>query len=400
MNSDKKYNYLIIGAGIVGLATALSLLDKNPNSKIVLLEKESEIGKHQTGNNSGVIHSGIYYKPGSLKAENCKKGNRLLLDFCDKNDIEYNICGKIIIATNLQEETELVKIFERGKQNKIEVLKVLNKEEIKNYEPNATGSKAIFVPSTGIIDFKKVLQKYKELIEQKDGTIVFNSSPKKIIEKSDSIEVITNNKTFITEKLISCAGLQSDRVARLTENNLPLRIIPFRGEYYKLKSDKTNLVKGLIYPVPDPAFPFLGVHFTKKIDGNVEAGPNAVLAFKREGYSKTSFNLYDTWETLTWKGFRKVAAKYWQTGLGEFYRSFSKKSFVKALQKLIPDITEEDLIPGGAGIRAQACSSDGELIDDFSLIKSKRILHVCNAPSPAATASLAIGEQIANEIVN
>ena len=400
MNSDKKYNYLIIGAGIVGLATALSLLDKNPNSKIVLLEKESEIGKHQTGNNSGVIHSGIYYKPGSLKAENCKKGNRLLLDFCDKNDIEYNICGKIIIATNPQEETELVKIFERGKQNKIEGLKVLNKEEIKNYEPNATGSKAIFVPSTGIIDFKKVLQKYKELIEQKDGTIVFNSSPKKIIEKSDSIEVITNNKTFITEKLISCAGLQSDRVARLTENNLPLRIIPFRGEYYKLKSDKTNLVKGLIYPVPDPAFPFLGVHFTKKIDGNVEAGPNAVLAFKREGYSKTSFNLYDTWETLTWKGFRKVAAKYWQTGLGEFYRSFSKKSFVKALQKLIPDITEEDLIPGGAGIRAQACSSDGELIDDFSLIKSKRILHVCNAPSPAATASLAIGEQIANEIVN
>ena len=395
----QKYNYLIIGAGIVGLATALSLMEKNPNTKIIVLEKESEIGKHQTGNNSGVIHSGIYYKPGSLKAENCRKGNKLLLDFCNKNNIEYNICGKIIIATNPQEETELSKIFERGKQNKIEGIKILEKEEIKNYEPYAAGSKAVFVPSTGIIDFKKVLQKYRELIEQKGGTIVFNSFPKKIIGKSDTIEVVTNDKTFVAEKVISCAGLQSDRVARLTEKDLPLRIIPFRGEYYKLKNDKTNLVNGLIYPVPDPAFPFLGVHFTKKIDGSVEAGPNAVLSFKREGYSKTSFDLFDTWETFTWKGFRKIAVKYWKTGFGEFYRSFSKKAFVKALQKLLPDITEKDLVPGGAGIRAQACSSEGELIDDFSLIKSNRILHVCNAPSPAATASLAIGEQIANEII-
>ncbi len=395
-----KYDFLIIGAGIVGLATALSLLEKNHNSKIIILEKENEIGKHQTGNNSGVIHSGIYYTPGSLKAENCRKGNRLLLDFCNKNNIEYNICGKIIVATNTNEEIELKKIFERGKQNNIENLRILNKEEIKDFEPNANGTKAIHVPTTGIIDFKKVLQKYLELIKNKGGNIVFNSAPKLIKEKTDNIEVITNNKTFVTKNLISCAGLQSDRVARLTVDDLSLRIIPFRGEYYKLKKEKRNLVNGLIYPVPDPSFPFLGVHFTKKIDGNVEAGPNAVLAFDREGYSKTSFNLHDTIETFTWKGFRKIATKYWQTGLGEFYRSFNKKAFVKALQKLVPDITEEDLIPGGAGIRAQACSYDGELIDDFSLIKSKRILHVCNAPSPAATASLAIGEQIANEIVN
>ena len=395
-----KYDFLIIGAGIVGLATALSLLEKNHNSKIIILEKENEIGKHQTGNNSGVIHSGIYYTPGSLKAENCRKGNRLLLDFCNKNNIEYNICGKIIVASNTNEEIELNKIFERGKQNNIENLRILNKEEIKDFEPNANGTKAIHVPTTGIIDFKKVLQKYLELIKNKGGNIVFNSAPKLIKEKTDNIEVITNNKTFVTKNLISCAGLQSDRVARLTVDDLSLRIIPFRGEYYKLKKEKRNLVNGLIYPVPDPSFPFLGVHFTKKIDGNVEAGPNAVLAFDREGYSKTSFNLHDTIETFTWKGFRKIATKYWQTGLGEFYRSFNKKAFVKALQKLVPDITEEDLIPGGAGIRAQACSYDGELIDDFSLIKSKRILHVCNAPSPAATASLAIGEQIANEIVN
>ncbi len=395
-----KYDFLIIGAGIVGLATALSLLEKKHNTKIIILEKENEIGKHQTGNNSGVIHSGIYYTPGSLKAKNCRTGYKLLLDFCNKNNIEYNICGKIIVATNSNEEIELKKIFERGKQNNIENLKILNKEEIKDIEPNANGTKAIHVPTTGIIDFKKVLQKYMELITNKGGNIIFNSTPKSIIEKTDRIEVITNNETYITEKLISCAGLQSDRVAKLTVDDLALRIIPFRGEYYKLKKEKRDLVNGLIYPVPDPSFPFLGVHFTKKIDGNVEAGPNAVLAFDREGYSKTSFNLHDTIETFAWKGFRKIAAKYWQTGLGEFYRSFNKKTFVKALQKLVPQVSEEDLIPGGAGIRAQACSYDGELIDDFSLIKSKRILHVCNAPSPAATASLAIGEQIANEIVN
>ena len=400
MIADKKYNFLIIGAGIVGLATALNLLEKNPNAKIIILEKEKEIGKHQTGNNSGVIHSGIYYKPGSLKAENCRKGNKLLLDFCEKYNIEYNICGKIIVAANQQEESELLKILDRGKQNKIENLKLLDKDEIKDYEPHIAGTKAIHVPTTGIIDFKKVLQKYLELIKEKDGIIIFNSSPKQILEKSDGVEVITENKTFVAEKVISCAGLQSDRVARLTEKKLSLRIIPFRGEYYKLKSDKTYLVKSLIYPVPDPSFPFLGVHFTKKIDGGVEAGPNAVLSFDREGYKRTSFNLHDTIEIFTWKGFRKIAVKYWQTGFGEFYRSFNKKAFVKALQKLVPEITGDDLIPGGAGIRAQACSSEGELIDDFSFIKSKRILHVCNAPSPAATASLAIGEQIADEIIN
>lgn len=395
-----KYNYIIIGAGIVGLSTTLKILENNPHAKIAILEKESEIGKHQSGNNSGVIHSGIYYKPGSLKAENCRKGYKLLIDFCNQNNVEYNICGKLIVATNPIEENGLDDIYKNGQLNRIENLKVLTGSEINKYEPYVVGTKAILVPSAGIIDYKKLMQKIVELIQDKGRNIFLNSKVTNIIEKTEDVEVVTNKKTFVTDKVISCAGLQSDRIASLTEKNLDLKIIPFRGEYYKLKSDKTHLVNSLIYPVPNPFFPFLGVHFTKKINGEVEAGPNAVFSFRREGYSRTSFSLTDTYETFMWKGFRKVASKYLSIGVGEFYRSFNKTAFVKELQKLVPSITKNDLVQGGSGVRAQACNRQGVLLDDFNLIKSKRILHVVNAPSPAATASLAIGEHIANNFIN
>ncbi len=396
----KKSDFIIIGAGIVGLATALKLLKAKPELKITILEKENRLGKHQTGNNSGVIHSGIYYKPGSSKARNCRIGYEQLLKFCNQNQIDYKLTGKIIVAINQNEEIVLNEIYNRGVKNGLEKLKFLSNKEITEIEPFVSGTKAIFVSQTGIVDFNDVLIKYAELITAKGGTIIFNSRVVDIKEKTDEIEIITQDSTFNSDYLISCAGLQSDRIAKLTKKDLDFRIIPFRGEYYKLKQGKNHLVKTLVYPVPDPAFPFLGVHFTKKINGDVEAGPNAVLAFKREGYSKISFSLQDTLETFGWKGFRKVAVKYWKTGFGEFYRSFSKSAFTKALQKLVPSITMDDLEMGGAGVRAQACDINGNLLDDFSFVKSKRVLHVCNAPSPAATASLAIGEQIKEMILN
>ncbi|MCB9210881.1 MAG: L-2-hydroxyglutarate oxidase [Ignavibacteriales bacterium] len=395
-----KYNFIIVGAGIVGLATAINLLKNNNKLKILVLEKEKVLGKHQSGNNSGVIHSGIYYKPESAKAENCKRGYKLLIDYCNKNEISYKLCGKLIVAVSPSEENTLLNIYDRGLKNGLKDLKILNNHEIKEIEPNVIGNKAIFVPSAGIIDFNNVLKKYAEEIKNNGTKIIFNSKVNKIIEKNDLVEVITNSETYQSDFLITCAGLQSDRIAKETEKKLDVKIVPFRGEYYKLKDDKKDLVNNLVYPVPDPSFPFLGVHFTKKIDGSVEAGPNAVLAFDREGYSKFSFNFKDTIETFFWPGFQKVAIKYWKTGIGEFYRSYNNGAFVRALQKLVPNIKSEDLVVGGAGVRAQACDINGNLLDDFKFVKSKRILHVCNAPSPAATASLSIGEKIAAMFLN
>lgn len=397
---SKKYDYIIVGAGIVGLATAIYLLNNNRHFKILVLEKEFELGVHQTGNNSGVIHSGIYYKPGSEKAINCTKGYKLLIDYCDKNEVPYNLCGKLIIAAKSSEVEVLQEIYHRGLKNGLDGLVKLNGNEIENYEPNVSGIKAIFVPQTGIIDFKLVLKKFSETVMNAGADIKFDSRVININESTDSVYVNTIHETYESKYLISCAGLQSDRLAKMTNKDLDLMIVPFRGEYYKLKKEKQNLINGLVYPVPDPSFPFLGVHFTKKINGEVEAGPNAVLSFKREGYNKFSFSLKDTYETFSWKGFQKVAVKYWKTGIGEFYRSYSKSAFTKALQQLLPEISECDLERGGAGIRAQACHKDGRLLDDFNFQKSKRALHVCNAPSPAATASLAIGEKIANIILN
>ncbi|PID60889.1 MAG: L-2-hydroxyglutarate oxidase [Ignavibacteriae bacterium] len=394
------YDYTIIGAGIVGLATALMLLRKEPEAKIIILEKESELGKHQTGHNSGVIHSGIYYKPGSEKAKNCVKGYKLLLDFCRENEIEFDLCGKLIVAKNHEEEVELQNIYNCGCENGLANLKVLSGEQIKEKEPYCFGTKAVYVPQTGIIDFKAVLNKYAELIRKSNSEIVFNSEVKNIIEKNDYVEVIATNGNYSTKKIITCSGLQSDRIAKITNPNLGLKIIPFRGEYYKLNKTKEYLVNSLIYPVPDKSFPFLGVHFTKKINGEVEAGPNAVFSFAREGYSKFSFNFKDTIDTFTFSGFHKIVSKYWKTGFCEFYRSFNKTAFTNELKKILPKIKKAHLVKGGAGIRAQACGINGNLLDDFNFQKTKRILHVCNAPSPAATASLAIGEKITNMIIN
>lgn len=396
----KNYDYIIIGAGIVGLATALNLFKIDPKLKILILEKEGSLGRHQTGNNSGVIHSGIYYRPGSNKAINCKRGYKLLIDFCNENEVNYELCGKLIVATNKIEEKSLNDIYYRGQENGLSNLKILNESEINEYEPYAIGTKAIFVPQAGIIDYNIVLKKYAEILGLFNCEILLNSEVENLIEKSDEVNVLTNSSEFSTKYLIGCAGLQSDRLARKSENKLNLRIIPFRGEYYKLKKNKEYMVNSLIYPVPDPSFPFLGVHFTKKVNGEVEAGPNAVLAFMREGYKKNSFDIKDFWEIISWPGFQKVAYKYWATGLGEFYRSYNKNAFTRALKKLIPEIEASDLEKGGAGVRAQACDRNGKLLDDFCFKRSNRILHVCNAPSPAATASLAIGEKISKLMLN
>ena len=389
-----QYDVVIVGGGIVGLATALQLKISNPNLKLVLIEKENEVAKHQTGNNSGVIHSGLYYKPGSLKATNCIHGYNLLIDFCRQNEIPFELCGKIVVASEEHELPLLENLFIRGEQNGLKNLKKLRKEELTDYEPHVTGLAGIFVPQTGIVDYKKVAQKYGELIQKMDGQINLGERVIDIQNSDDTRVVITQKSSYTTRLVINCAGLYSDKVARMTVPKLNVKIIPFRGEYFKLRKEKEYLVKNLIYPVPDPNFPFLGVHFTRMAKGGVEAGPNAVLAFQREGYKKSDINLSELVETLTWPGFQKVAAKYWRTGFGEMYRSFSKAAFTKALQKLIPEIQASDLVEGGAGVRAQACDRDGGLVDDFLILEEKQVINVCNAPSPAATSSLAIGETV------
>lgn len=394
----KKTDVIIVGAGIVGLASGLKILEKDPSLKILFIEKENDIALHQTGNNSGVIHSGIYYKPGSLKATNCTRGYKMLLNFCDEHKVKYDICGKVILATSEDEISIMNNIYERGIKNELKDLKILSKEEIKELEPHANGIAAIHVQQTGIIDYIEVSRKYLEVIQSKNGEIIFNQKVVDIKTNDNSTYIFTQNEKYECKVLITCSGLSSDRLAKITHPNLNYRLIPFRGEYYKLKKGSQHLVRNLIYPVPDPSFPFLGVHFTRMIDNEVECGPNAVLSFKREGYKKTSFNLIDTFETFSWKGFHKIMMKHWKTGLGEFYRSYNKNAFVKALQKLIPEIQKDDLIIGGAGVRAQACLDDGTLLDDFLFMESKGVIHVCNAPSPAATASLSIGETISEKL--
>jgi len=391
------YDTIIIGGGIVGLATALRLLEKHPGTRIALLEKETGVARHQTGNNSGVIHSGLYYKPGSLKATLCRTGYDDMLRFCREEGIAHDICGKIVVATNPAEFGPLEELHRRGIANGLEGLRWLDAAGVREIEPHCTGIRGLFVPQTGIVDYAAVSEKYADRIRTLGGEIHFGAKAQAIHRSgSGRVEIVTSDNTFVTRLLVSCAGLHSDRVARCTEPDLPLRITPFRGEYYVLKTSAHHLVRNLIYPVPDPAFPFLGVHFTRMIQGGVECGPNAVFAFAREAYRKTDFSFRDTMETLCWPGFRKVARKYWRTGLGEFHRSFSKAAFVRALQRLIPEITAADLEAGGAGIRAQACDREGKLLDDFHIVESASIVHVCNAPSPAATASLAIGTAIAD----
>ena len=391
-----QYDVIIVGGGAVGLATALQLKTQNQNLKIVVIEKEPVVANHQTGNNSNVIHSGIYYKPGSLKAKNCIRGYNLLVEFCRKYEVPFNLCGKIIVATEEKEIPLLKTIHDRGQQNGLKNLRMLNGEELREYEPHVAGIGGIHVPQTGIVDYRVVAEKYAEVLQNQGGELRLNERVKDIKVLTNEVSVITSKATYVAKLMVNCAGLYSDKIARLTSPNLDIKIIPFRGEYYRLRKEKEYLVKTLIYPVPDPNFPFLGVHFTTMVGGGVECGPNAVLAFAREGYRKSDVNLSELSETLLWPGFRKVVSKYWRTGIGEIYRSYSKAAFTKALQKLLPDIREEDLIVGGAGVRAQACDRTGGLLDDFLIVEDKQVINVCNAPSPAATSSLAIGETVAN----
>ncbi|MFN8353380.1 MAG: L-2-hydroxyglutarate oxidase [Spirosomataceae bacterium] len=387
-----QYDIIIIGGGIVGLATALQIKKQNPTLKVLVIEKENEVAKHQTGNNSGVIHSGLYYKPGSLKATNCIRGYHQLIEFCDEMQIPYERCGKIVVATTPEQVPLLNNLYERGKQNGLEGLKKLNLAQMREYEPYVNGVEGMFVPQTGIVDYKVVTEKYAERYQQLGGSILLGEKVLGIT-KGNSLSIVkTNQQVYETKLVINCAGLYSDKIAQMTQDKpINLRIVPFRGEYYKIRPEKHYLVRNLIYPVPDPNFPFLGVHFTRMMRGGIEAGPNAVLAFQREGYRRTDINAKELWETLTWPGFQKVAAKYWETGMGEMYRSFSKAAFTKALQALIPDIQESDLIEGGAGVRAQACDRNGGLLDDFAILEDEKVINICNAPSPAATSSLSIG---------
>jgi (S)-2-hydroxyglutarate dehydrogenase len=391
------YDAIIIGGGAVGLATALQILNKTPHARVVVLEKETVVANHQTGNNSNVIHSGIYYKPGSLKARNCIHGYELLLDFCNQHGIPYNLCGKVIVATDSNELPLLENIYNRGLQNGLTNLKKMSGAELKEYEPHVAGISGIHVPQTGIVNYRTVAEKYAEVVQQKGGQI--NLREKVIdIKTASNVTVVTSRQTYSGKIVVNCAGLYSDKIAAFT-SKVDVKIIPFRGEYYKLKKTKEHLVKTLIYPVPDPNFPFLGVHFTTMVGGGVECGPNAVLAFSREGYKKSDVSFSELSETLAWPGFHRIVGKYWKTGFGEMYRSFSKAAFTKALQKLIPEIQEADLEPGGAGVRAQACDRTGGLLDDFLILEEKLAINVCNAPSPAATSSLSIGQTVADLVI-
>jgi (S)-2-hydroxyglutarate dehydrogenase len=390
------YDSIVIGGGIVGLSTAMALLHADPDLRIAVLEKENTWSCHQTGRNSGVIHSGIYYQPGSLKAQLCRAGARSMVAFCQEHGIAHDVCGKVIVATEQQELPFLENIYQRGLANGIEVAK-LTAAQVKEIEPHVNCLAGVRVFATGIVDYQQVAQKYADSIELLGGDLHLNTKVEKIVEIADGSRIETNNGIFETRYLINCAGLHSDRIANLSRVTPPAKIVPFRGEYYELLPQKKYLVKHLIYPVPNPNFPFLGVHFTRTIDGGIHAGPNAVLSFKREGYNKTDFDIRDFAEVMTYPGFWRLAFKHADAGMQEMIRSFSKAAFVHSLQKLIPEVRAEDLVPSNAGVRAQALLNDGRLVDDFSIVKNQNSIHVCNAPSPAATSSLEIGKVIAKQ---
>ncbi|WP_044896557.1 L-2-hydroxyglutarate oxidase [Bacillus alveayuensis] len=391
------YDFAIVGGGIVGLSTGMALYKRFPNAKVLLLEKEKELAMHQTGHNSGVIHSGIYYKPGSFKAKFARQGSQSMTEFCQTHNIDHDICGKVIVATSKEELPLLENLYKRGIENQLNIRKI-GPEELKELEPHVNGLGAIHVPMAGIVNYKQVSEKFAEIIRENGGQIELGNKVEKITETTDGVVIETNKKTYNARLLINCAGLLSDRVTNMSGYKADMKIVPFRGEYYQLKPEKRYLVKNLIYPVPNPNFPFLGVHFTRMIDGKVDVGPNAVLSFKREGYKKTDFDLKDFTEVMKFSGFWKLASKYMKEGLEEMVRSFSKSKFVENVQRLIPEVQEEDLIPAPAGVRAQALKSNGELVDDFHIILGKNCIHVCNAPSPAATASIEIGKYIVNRI--
>ncbi|MCL2933504.1 MAG: L-2-hydroxyglutarate oxidase [Trichodesmium sp. MAG_R03] len=393
------YDFAIIGGGIVGLSTALALGRSYPDAKVLVLEKESSWAYHQTGHNSGVIHSGIYYKPGSLKAKLCHEGNSLLVEFCQEHGIQYDICGKVIVATEPEELPVLENIYQRGLTNGLNVSKI-SAEEVREIEPHVRCLAGIKVPSAGIVNYKQVGQKYAELVDKGGGELHLNRKVERIVANGQGQVLETTQGAFEVKFAINCAGLYSDRVAKLGGVDPKAKIIPFRGEYYELKPDKRDLVKHLIYPVPNPNFPFLGVHFTRMIDGSIHAGPNAVLSLKREGYRKQDVDLQDMVEVFSDPGFWRLVAKHGWVGVQEMVRSSNKQAFVRSLQKLIPEVQGSDLVAAEAGVRAQALMGDGKLADDFLLVRGENAVHVCNAPSPAATASLAIGTAIVEKINN
>ncbi len=392
-----RFDVAILGGGIVGLATAWQLTERYPRLRVVVLEKEAEVGEHQTGHNSGVLHSGIYYKPGSLRAVNCRAGKRAMEEFCEAHGVAYDICGKVIVAVNEDELPQLMRIYDRGQQNGVRC-ELIGPQRLKELEPHAAGVKAIHVPEAGIVNFRAVCQKLAQLLAARGGEVHCNSRAMAVRQSGLEITVEATSKTITADYLVTCCGLQSDRVAALTGIQPEAKIVPFRGEYYELKHDSEHLCRNLIYPVPNPAFPFLGVHFTRMIQGGVECGPNAVLAFAREGYRKTDVNWSDLAETLAFPGFRKMALKYWRIGAGEMWRSWSKAAFVKALSHLVPEIKSEHLVPARAGVRAMALAPDGEIVDDFVIQPSGRIVNVLNAPSPAATSSLNIGKLVVDRL--
>ncbi|MBS96058.1 MAG: L-2-hydroxyglutarate oxidase [SAR202 cluster bacterium] len=391
-----QYDIAIIGGGILGLATAMTITKNHPNQKVVLVEKEDTLAKHQTGHNSGVIHAGLYYRPGSQKASFCVDGARNMREFCDEHNIKYDLVGKVVVATNEEEIPRLENLFERGTANGVEGLTMIGPERLKEIEPHASGVQAIHSPNTGIVDYIQVSQAYATEYQEAGGDLFTNSEVVKINEDQNGYVLTTKSGEYKAKYLINCAGLYADKIVNMIGEKSNIKIIPFRGEYFELTEDSHHLVNGLIYPVPDPKFPFLGVHYTRLINGGVEAGPNAVLAFAKEGYKFSTVNPKEFLGTLSFSGFWIMAAKYWKTGMSEMYRSLSKKSFTRSLQKLVPEIREENLVSTEAGVRAQAVDSTGFLLDDFSIIQTARGIHVQNAPSPAATSSLSIGKYVAD----
>jgi len=392
--TDSSCDVLIVGGGIVGLAVALEITRRFPRLRLLLVEKEDRVGRHQSGHNSGVIHSGVYYKPGSLKAKLCVAGAAAMVEFCREHGIPHQVCGKVIVATHEDEFPRLEELRRRGEANGLTGLQSIGPEQLRQVEAHASGLRALVVPSTGITDYAAVCDKYAEIVSAQGGTILTSTAVIGLKRQTDEIVAETNRGAFSARFLINCAGLFSDRIARMAGDDPQVIIVPFRGEYYDLIPARSSLVRGLIYPVPDPRFPFLGVHFTRRVSGSVDAGPNAVLAFRREGYRRSDFSLRDLASSLAFPGFWRMAAKHWRSGIDEFHRSFSKTAFVRALQRLVPEVREEDLVPGGSGVRAQALTRDGALVDDFQFVSSGKMLHVLNVPSPAATASLVIGRAI------
>lgn len=395
-----KHDVAIVGAGIVGLSVGYNILQKNPALSIAIIEKENAVATHQTGHNSGVIHSGIYYKPGSEKAINCIKGYQLMVDFCQEHKVKHEICGKLIVASDVSEESALRAIYQRGVENGLQNLKMLNTQEFRLKEPHVKGTAAIFVPQAGIVDYKEVAEKLHSILAEMGVEFFFDNEIVSINNVTSGLALNGKKQTIEAGFLVNCAGLYSDKIAKMNGVQLGAKIIPFRGEYFLLKDHKKYLVNNLIYPVPNPAFPFLGVHFTRRITGDIDAGPNAVLAFEREGYHKSDIDIGEFFESIFYSGFIKVAAKYWRVGIYEMYRSYSKKAFVKALKKLIPEIEEDDLIVGGSGVRAQLCDRKGRLVQDFMIKYTAQAVHVINAPSPAATSSLQIGKTIADKVLS